>query len=330
MVFPSPLGENEPPRFSVQGFDKAILFYVSLDPLVASGVALLGPRGSFLRFCALQRAVTFLLYDLPLSAALLVIVGIDSDYQPVPGMPWIALALIAALVVNLIFRLVFAVAASEGKVYLMPGLRWIVARWVPRDPAATGFRPRTAPVPVAGVPLTQPANLPRSAIAKTPLWVWVLFAVAGLPFIAFMGVSAYFAAFGPDIVVQTGANTPERFIATLRDRGLLSRTERPLYFYSNGLFDIEEGLYFLTKEKLVAHSVEWDPPTVIVPFSSIERLSFVETKGYFDNLIVVEYGGGARLEVPVSPEEGGDQRFFQALQALTKRAEQTKGPPTGR
>jgi len=322
-----PLAENAPPVFPIRGFEKVIVFVVSLDPLIGSLVALFGPRESFLRFCALQRLVTLFLFDLPLAIALMTLVGIDADYMPVPGMPWIGVALVVPMVALLILKLVAAMAATEGKVYLVPGVRRIVRRWVPRDPTATGLGTKVA----SALPQSFAANVPPFAgfhgekplapvvRARVPLGIWVVLGVFALPFVAFFAWVGYAMAVGPDLAAQPGAQIPARFISTLRERGLLSPSETPVYFYSDAMTDIEDGSYFFTNTKLVAYSTRWDPPAVVVPLATIENLSFVKTKSWLDDsTIIVEYAGGSVINVPVPREQNSDERFYKALEKAWK------------
>ena len=73
----------------------------------------------------------------------------------------------------------------------------------------------------------------------------------------------------PDTAVYMGRQVPERFMTTIRSLGLLKEGEQIRYFYSDALFDINAGLYFVTDRNLVLYSSEWEDPEIIVPFDSI-------------------------------------------------------------
>ncbi len=125
----------------------------------------------------------------------------------------------------------------------------------------------------------------------------------------------YLGSTGPDIAVYTGRQIPKEYMATIRSLGLLEVGEDIRYFYSDALFDIETGFYFVTTDHLVLYSSAWEEPATIIPLDQIEDVEaeFVDSI-WEDSFIYVTTASGLEVSFPVSSEQGGDKRFMQALE----------------
>lgn len=132
-------------------------------------------------------------------------------------------------------------------------------------------------------------------------------------------LSLFFACDAPDTSVYLGNQVPKKYMKEIRDLGLLEENETIKYFYSDALFDIKEGLYFVTNLKLVAYCSEWEEPETIVPFNEITFLNVVYNESFYeDSFIMLETEYGLELEFPVSSEKGRDKDFFNYLLSKSK------------
>jgi len=122
------------------------------------------------------------------------------------------------------------------------------------------------------------------------------------------------AAIGPDISVYPGRQIPKRFMTTIRSLDLVEGDDRIKYFYSDALFDIKSGFYFVTDKKLVLYSNRWDEPGITIPFDQILSVDAEYDTSFFDDTMVyVTTGSGLEVFFPVSSEQGLDKRFVDAI-----------------
>lgn len=135
-----------------------------------------------------------------------------------------------------------------------------------------------------------------------------------LSFTALTATCLYFVAQGPDTKVLPGRQVPARFVSQIRSLGVLEADEQIEYFYSDALFDIEDGFYLLTDRKVVVYSCDYEVPAVIVPLSEIADLSVTYDNSFFtDSLIRIISSDETAVTFPVSSEGGGDKTFYMAL-----------------
>ncbi len=128
-----------------------------------------------------------------------------------------------------------------------------------------------------------------------------------------------------------GSKTPETFIykkdeipaayrAQMRELNLISENEELLYFYSDGLLDVTDGMYALTDQHLIIYSTQWSEPETIIAFEDISSLGVNYDASFFvDSYVRVETVYGMEVEFPLSSERGRDKEFYELL---SKRVEE--------
>jgi hypothetical protein len=122
------------------------------------------------------------------------------------------------------------------------------------------------------------------------------------------------ASIGPDTSIYTGNRLPSRFFTTIRSLNLLKEGEQIKFFYSDALFDIKTGLYFVTGSNLVLYSSEWDDPEIIIPIDQITSVDVEYDDSFLDDSWVhVTTDSGAEVAFPLSSEKGLDKRFVKAI-----------------
>ncbi len=120
---------------------------------------------------------------------------------------------------------------------------------------------------------------------------------------------------GPDTAVYPGRQIPKRFMSTIRSLDLLEDNEQIRYFYSDALFDIKTGLYFVTDKNLVLYSSSWEEPAAIIPFYEIASLDTVYDDSFLeDTSVLVSTFSEMEVSFPVSSEKGLDKKFVEAIQ----------------
>lgn len=128
-----------------------------------------------------------------------------------------------------------------------------------------------------------------------------------------------FASFGPDTAVYPGLQIPKRFMTTIRSLNLLEENEQIRYFYSDALFDIKEGLYFVTDRNLVLYAKSWEEPMTIIPLREIKTLHVEYNDSFYeDSVVLITTSSGLDLTFPVSSEKGLDRRFVDAIRERMK------------
>lgn len=118
----------------------------------------------------------------------------------------------------------------------------------------------------------------------------------------------------PDTYVYLGNQMPKEFIEEIRSLNLLENNEKIKYFYSDGFYDIKEGFYFVTDQKLVAYNESWEEPETIVFFNEIISLDVEYNDSFYeDSYIMLETKDGMELDFPVSSERKRDKDFYNYL-----------------
>jgi hypothetical protein len=107
---------------------------------------------------------------------------------------------------------------------------------------------------------------------------------------------------------------PKEFVEEIRSLNLLENNEKIKYFYSDGFYDIKEGFYFVTDQKLVAYNESWEEPEIIVFFNEIVSLDVEYNDSFYeDSYIMLETKDGMELDFPVSSERKRDKDFYNYL-----------------
>lgn len=97
---------------------------------------------------------------------------------------------------------------------------------------------------------------PYSPRRGIPMWVKVLIGLVVIGGLAIVGACAglfYFLATSPETYVVSGTQLPDAYVRQIRDLGLLDADEDILLFYSDGLFAIDQGMYFITDSHLTLY-----------------------------------------------------------------------------
>jgi hypothetical protein len=139
-----------------------------------------------------------------------------------------------------------------------------------------------------------------------------------------MGTCVLLFAQGPDTKVLGGRQIPNRYVEQIQSLGILDPDEQIDYFYSDAMFNIEDGFYLLTDRRVVIYSRTFDEPAILVPYEEIEDVEGEFSNDWMqDSYILLTLKDGTGLSFPASPEVGGDRHVFDALK---KRLEQADEP----
>lgn len=115
----------------------------------------------------------------------------------------------------------------------------------------------------------------------------------------------------PETFVYLETEMPNRYKKEIRELGLLESDESIKYFYSDGFLDIKEGMYFVTRDKLVVYCKEWEDPAFIVKYDNMSDLEIEYNDGFLeDSYMYVETVEGDYISFPVSSEKGRDKVFY--------------------
>lgn len=168
-------------------------------------------------------------------------------------------------------------------------------------------------------PAPQGPRYPQQQRRRRRVWPWVLTAVllifVGLP----LGIIIYAGVVGPETMVVSGRQMSAGYVERISELGLLDRGEKIRYFYSDAMFDIENGMYFFTDRKVVLYCADWHESRIVLPFSKIADMDVVFDESFLtDSTIVLTLDDQTDVTFPVSSEGGGDRRFFEALKAAWK------------
>ena len=139
--------------------------------------------------------------------------------------------------------------------------------------------------------------------------------VAGVFLALVFGGLVYLGTVSPETFVVHGHQMRSSQKRTVEELGLLEPGEKIKYFYSDGLINIKDGMYFATDKHLVLYSENWDDPKLIVPFSEITEMDVIYNESWIeDSYITVVLTNGDYWEFPVSSEKGRDRDFYKYLQ----------------
>jgi hypothetical protein len=168
------------------------------------------------------------------------------------------------------------------------------------------------PDPGAGQP---GAATPRSSgIVK---WLVIGAIVVGLIMAAMLGTCVLLIAQAPDTKVLGGRQIPKRYVEQIQSLGILDPDEQIDYFYSDAMFNIEDGFYLLADRRVVIYSRTFDEPAILVLYEEIEEVDGEFSDDWMqDSYILLTLKDGTGLSFPASP--GGRRR--PARLRCTKKA----------
>jgi len=130
----------------------------------------------------------------------------------------------------------------------------------------------------------------------------------------------------PETYVYPGKQVPKRYMKEIRELGLLEEGEKIAYFYSDGMLDIKEGLYFVSDRHLVLYCKDWEEPKTIIDFENITKIDAEYNDSFLeDTYVTVETVSGLEVSFPVSSERKRDEKFVQHI-ASKARVEEGAQP----
>ncbi len=159
------------------------------------------------------------------------------------------------------------------------------------------------------------------------MWVKVSIGCAGIFVITMMlvcGGLIYIGIAAPDTKAIPGPQMRESQVRTIRSLGLIDADETIRYFYSDGLLDVKEGMYFYTDRKAVLYMKNAAEKQIIVPFEDIISIEVEYSDSWFTDSTIWLETETDYITMPVCNEAGGDRRFYDGLVAAWKRHNQSK------
>jgi len=118
----------------------------------------------------------------------------------------------------------------------------------------------------------------------------------------------------PETYVYLGKQVPKKYIKEIKSLGLIEKDEKLIYFYSDGLTDIKDGLFFVTDQNLVLYSNQWEEPKTIIPFGNISFLNIEYNKSFLeDSYVYVVTKDSLEVEFPISSERNRDEDFYNYI-----------------
>ena len=159
----------------------------------------------------------------------------------------------------------------------------------------------------------QPPKPPTSTAGK---WLIVSGLLFGTVLLALTGTCFYFIAVTPEDRVLTGPQMPVRYTAQIRALGILDPAERIDFFYTDAMWNIEEGFYLLTDRNVVIYARSAEVPAILVPFDQIIEIEVEYSSDWMSNTwITLTLTNTTYVSFPVSAEAGGDRRMYDALKS---------------
>lgn len=191
----------------------------------------------------------------------------------------------------------------------------------PRPPWEHGGSPSFPPygAPPQGTPGRHQPAAPQPEKKQRSTW-WPLYLFLGSLLAVGLccgGLAVglvYLGSQSPDTKVLQGQQVPAKHMQRINALGLLSPGEEVLFFYSDALVNVDEGVYLLTSKGIVLYSKTWSPPKIVLPYEDIADATLIRDTSFFtDSTIIVEGDDGQYCTFPVSSEVDGDLRFYNTL-----------------
>jgi hypothetical protein len=175
-----------------------------------------------------------------------------------------------------------------------------------------------------GFPTASPDSMPKPK--RGLAWWWYLLIGLGLMLFTSIAALCYVGFRGPDTKVYVGNEVPRRFVATIRELGMLEEKEKLRYFYSSALIDIRDGFCFVSDRKVGIYDPEAESPVVQVAFDEIEKAELESSDSWvLDGAITLSLKEGDLVAFDVSSELGRDKMFLAAIREGMERGQKTEG-----
>lgn len=121
-------------------------------------------------------------------------------------------------------------------------------------------------------------------------------------------------SFIPETYILEEDQVPNKYRKKAMALNLISSDERIHLFYTDALFDIEEGMYFLTDKNLVLYTTFWDEPTSIIDLEQITSIIPTYDDSFLnDSFVDIETLTGYDFTFPLSSEYGRDKEFVEFI-----------------
>lgn len=154
----------------------------------------------------------------------------------------------------------------------------------------------------------------------------VLVALIGTPLLAYTFLSG--TAVIPGNIVIEGNRVPAYVINFLHEEDLLDPGEEIVYFYSLAFLNYRSDGNYFTPNRVVSYWDEFDG--FYVEEAAMTEIADIDasfsTGTLEDTMITVTRTNGTEFILFVSPDEGGDRRFFQTLQEHWRHANPAAEP----
>ncbi|EKK7180248.1 hypothetical protein PON68_004549 [Vibrio alginolyticus] len=124
--------------------------------------------------------------------------------------------------------------------------------------------------------------------------------------------------------IHTREQIPENYLEKINELDLLETTEKIEYLYTDALFELEEGLYFVTNKHLVVFNQRWEPRAYIIPFESIRKVEIDYDYSYINDSVMTVRTLEHVLSFPLSSNEGRDKAFMKYLSEMIIHSSQLK------
>ena len=168
-------------------------------------------------------------------------------------------------------------------------------------------------------------GLPDSKIPELGSLSMPVKLLGGVLLAAFMGlviVGLLLPTTVPETAVLEGDQLSTDIHAMVESLDILEPTERILYLYSDGIWDIKEGFYLLTTQALILWGENFVPEGTAVPAlrlapSEITSIGVYYSDSWLGDSFVRVDSGGWNYQFPLSAENGGDRSFITALEEAT-------------
>ncbi len=118
----------------------------------------------------------------------------------------------------------------------------------------------------------------------------------------------------PETYIYLGHQVPKKYLSEIRSIDLLESDDKIKYFYTDAMFDIKNGMYFVTDRNLVLFCNDWEEAGIIIFLDKIVRVDVEYDESFFnDSLVYVETTTGFEVCFPLSSDHGRDKDFVKYL-----------------
>jgi hypothetical protein len=129
---------------------------------------------------------------------------------------------------------------------------------------------------------------------------------------------ALLGTLAPDTRALYGSELPEAYRETLVEKGHIDSGEQVLFFYSAGIFSIEEDGNIATDRRVISYETREDTLwRESVPYEGIALLETTWSESALEDTVVTVTTADDRIfSLVISPEGGRDREFVEKIEAL--------------